>query len=273
MECSWWLEWENWKRYMVGISELAWWIPLVSQSSTVRSFVPIDCHWVEWKITVLHHELWTEQSNPALCKLGQSFEDQLLSVLLEARSRRYGSGASVESLLTFFCEVNIGESETQLGPTRSGWKFHLDTELHHCLPDPKRSISLTDNTIEVRWAADQMVPPVEVAFSDMENTLPSFNSKDQHQSTKRHFSKKGLSKKHSLDLSSSIIFKSFFFNTLKAISLTSVGLLLCSSTAARLLEASLGQRIFGGCGCNCIAVLLFTKKVTQSVVPVVPIFF
>lgn len=115
--------------------------------------------------------------------------------------------------------------------------------------------------------------PVEVAFSDMENSLPSFNSKDQHQRKKRHLSKKGLSKKHLLDLSSSIILKSFFFNTLKAISFTSVGLLLCSSTAARLLEASLGQRIFGGCGCNCIAVLLFTKKLTQSVVPVLPNFF
>ena len=163
------------------------------------------------------------------------FEDQLLSVLLEARSRRYGSGASVESLLTFFCEVNIGESETQLGPTRSWLVIHLDTELHHFLPDPKRSISFTDNTIEVRWAADQMVPPVEVAFSWHGKYPSKFQFKrsaPKHKKTKNP--RKGYQRN-----------TYWTYHRPTAISFTSVGLLLCSSTAARLLEASLGQRIFG----------------------------
>lgn len=48
------------------------------------------------------------------------FEDQLLSVLLEARSRRYGLGES--SGRRCVCEVNKGEWETKRNPIRS-WLF------------------------------------------------------------------------------------------------------------------------------------------------------
>ena len=117
--------------------------------------------------------------------------------------------------------------------------------------------------------------PWKLHSVDMENTLPSFNSKDQQPKKKRQKIQERVTKETLIGL---IIVHHpqtlFSLTTLKAISFTSVGLLLCSSTAARLLEASLGQRIFWEvCGCNCIAVLLFTKKLTQSVVLVVPNFF
>ena len=125
MECSWWLDWENWKRYMVGSSELDWWIPLVSRSiwspslklyiENIFSSTRLSLGWVEDH----RPSSWNKQDDPALYKFGQSFEDQLLSVLLEARSRRYGLGEchveSFRSRSRCICEVNIGESETQLG--------------------------------------------------------------------------------------------------------------------------------------------------------------
>lgn len=50
-----------------------------------------------------HHEASRAIQDSSTLQVGSSpFEDQLLSVLLEARSRRYGSGASVESVDIFF---------------------------------------------------------------------------------------------------------------------------------------------------------------------------
>ena len=230
-------------------------------------------HWVELKITVLHHE--PNRAIQHFASWGQSFEDQLLSVLLEARSympRRYGLGESNGPKC--ICEVNIGESETTRNPVRS-WMFlkivvypqiiHFNRDFHYKpsilgypyfwkhpfgyriapLPPPIRrgvyplptTPSRSDGE-HTRWYL-----PVEVAFSDMENTLPCFNSKDQHQK-KTTYPREGYQRNtcwtHHRPLSSN----PFSFNTPKAISFTSVGLLLCSSAAARLLEASLGQRMF-----------------------------
>ena len=98
------------------------------------------------------------------------------------------------------------------------WKHPFGCRIAPLPPPIRRGVYplLTTPSRSAGRRAHQMVLPMEVAFSDRENT---FQVSIQKISTKtNHLSKKVIKKKQ---LSSSIIVKSFFFLTLKAISFTS----------------------------------------------------